>query len=54
MLNLSLNELKLIAESRRIKSYKNMSEERLLSAVNESESVESEQNFDDTRIKKIK
>ena len=31
-----------------------MSEERLLSAVNESESVESEQNFDDTRIKKIK
>ena len=38
MLNLSLNELKLIAKSRRIKSYKNMSEERLLSAVNESES----------------
>ena len=54
MLNLSLNELKLIAKSIRIKSYKNMSEESLLSAVNESESVESEQNFDDTRIKKIK
>ena len=54
MLNLSLNELKLIAKSRRIKSYKSMSEERLLSAVYESESVESEQNFDDTRIKKIK
>ena len=31
-----------------------MSEERLLSAVNESESVGSEQNFDDKRIKKIK
>ena len=55
MLNLSLNELKLIAKSRGIKGYKNMSEERLLSSLNESESVkETEKNFDDARIEKIK
>ena len=42
MLNLSLNELKLIAKSRVIKGYKRMSKERLLSGLNESESVESE------------
>ena len=33
MQNLSLNELKLVAESRGIKGYKSMSEERLLSAL---------------------
>ena len=55
MLNLSLNELKLIAKSRGIKGYKSMSEERLLSSLNESESVkETEKNFDDPRIEKIK
>ena len=31
-----------------------MSKERLLSVLNESESVESEKNFDDARITKIK
>ena len=36
MLNLSLNELKLIAKSRGIKDYKSMSEERLLSSLTES------------------
>ena len=47
MLNLSLNELTLIAKSRGIKGYKSMSEDRLLSALNESESVkESEKSFD--------
>ena len=39
---------------RRIKNYKNMSKERLLSALNESESVESGNKFDNARIKKIK
>ena len=51
MIKLSLNELKLIA---RIKSYKNMSKERLLSALNKTKSVESDKNFDDARIEKIK
>ena len=41
MLNLSLNELKLVAKKRGIKGYKSMSKERLLSALSESESVES-------------
>ena len=55
MLNLSLDELKLIAKSTGIKGYKSMSEERLLSSLNESESVkENEKNFDDARIEKIK
>ena len=39
ILNLSLNELKLITKSRGIKGYKSMSEERLFSSLNESESV---------------
>ena len=51
MLFLSFNDLKVIAKSRAIKEYKSMSEERLLSALNESEPVkESEKNFDDARI----
>ena len=33
MIKLSLNELKLIAKSRRIKDYKSQSEDRLLSAL---------------------
>ena len=39
MSNLWLNELKLFAKSRDIKGYKNMSEERLLSTLDESEST---------------
>ena len=54
MPNLSLNGLKQIAKMRRIKNYKNMFKERLLSALNESESAESKNNFDNARIKKIK
>ena len=54
MVNLSLNELKLVAKSRGIKGYKNMSKERLLSALGESELVESENNFDNEKLKKIR
>ena len=53
MLNLSLNELKLVAKSRGIKSYKSMPKESLLSAPSESELVESKTSFDDERLKKI-
>ena len=45
MLNLSLNELKLVAKSRSIKDYKSMSKERLLSALNEL--VENKNSSDD-------
>ena len=55
MLKPSLNELKQIAEMRGIRSYKIMSDERLISSINELESVkESGKNFDDARIEKIK
>ena len=55
MLKLSLNELKQIAKMRGIKGYKSMSEERLVSSLDESESVKnSEMNFADARIEKIK
>ena len=54
MPNLSLNELKQIAKMKRIKKYKNMSKERFLSALDESESIGSRNNFDNTRIKKIR
>ena len=47
MLNLSLKELKLIAKSRVFKRYKRETKERLLSALDESESA-------NTRIKKFK
>ena len=47
MLNLSLNELKLVAKSRGIKG---IFKERLLS---ESESVESKNGFDDKRLQKV-
>ena len=46
MSNLTLNELKKIAKMRRIKNYKNMSKETLLSALDESESAVSGNNFD--------
>ena len=53
MLNLSLSELKLITKSRGITGYKSISKERLLSALSESESVESEKSLDNAKIKKI-
>ena len=57
MLNLSLNELKLVTKLRGIKGYKSMSKEKLLSALSESESVESatplsKNSFDDEKLKK--
>ena len=45
MLNLSLNELKPVTRSRGIKNYKSMSKEILLSALSESESVDSDKNL---------
>ena len=59
MINLSLNELKLVAKSRSIKDYKSMSKEELLSTLSKSESVESatllgKNSFDDERLKKIR
>ena len=55
MLDLSLNKLKAIAKIIDIKGYKSMYKERLLSFLNESELVkESEKNFDNARIEKIK
>ena len=55
MLNLSSNELKLVAKLRGIKGYKSMSKERLLWAFSESESEESATplskiSFDDERL----
>ena len=54
MPNLLLNEPKQIVKMTRIKNYKNMSKERLLSALDESESAMNENNFDNVRIKKIR
>ena len=51
MLNLSLNELKQNAKMRRIKDYKNMSKERLLNGLDESESAKS---LNNAKIEKIK
>ena len=53
-LNLSLKELRLIAKSRGIKGYKNISKEKLLSALDESESTGNGKIFDNARIKKIR
>ena len=52
--NLSLNELKEIAKMRRVKGYKSMSKEKLLSALDESESARSGKKFNNARIKKIR
>ena len=49
MPNLSLDELKQIPKMRRIKGYKSMSKETLLSALDESE-----HNFNNARTKKIR
>ena len=54
MLNLSLNELGLVAKSRCIKGYKSLSKKRLLSVLSESELIESEKNSSDKRLKKIR
>ena len=53
MLNLSLNELKQITKMRRIKGYKNMFKERLLNALDESESAKSLNNAKIEKIKEI-
>ena len=54
MLKISLNELKQIAKMA-LRGYNAISEERLVSSLDESESVkESEKNFDDARIEMIK
>ena len=57
MANLSMNELKQIAKMGRIKGYKSMSKERLLSALNESGSNSNEasgsvKNFNNDKKKK--
>ena len=59
MPNSSLDELKQIAEMRRIKGYKSLSKESLLSTLHESErnfieSSGSVNNFNNDRIKKIR
>ena len=54
MANLSLNKLRQIAKMRLIKGYKFMTKERLLSALNESESAGSVNNFNNARMKKIR
>ena len=55
MLKLPLNKLKQIAKMKGIKGYKSISEERLVSSLNESELVkEGEKNFGHARIEKIK
>ena len=54
MLNLSLNELKLVTQSRGIKGYKSLSKERLLCTLSESKSVESKNIIDDERLKKTR
>ena len=54
MLNLSPKELKVIARMRRIKGYKSMSEDELLSALTLSKSVRKDEkpntNFSEARI----
>ena len=52
MLNLSINELKLLAKSSGIKGYKSISEERLLSAPSKPKLLKN--NFDNERLKEIR
>ena len=54
MSNLSFNKLKQIEKMRRIKSYKSMSQKKSLSALDESESPKSGNNFSNARIKNIR
>ena len=51
--SLSLDDLRKLAKIKGIRGYNSMSEERLISSINESVK-ESEKNFDNERIKKIK
>ena len=52
MLDLLLDELKVVAKSRGIKGYRSMSKERLLSAFSKLKLIEN--NFDKERLKKIR
>ena len=52
MLDLSLDELKLVAKSRGIKGYNSMSKERLLSALSKPKLIKN--NFDNKRLKEIR
>ena len=54
MLNLSLNEMKLVAKNKGIKGYKSMSKEKLFSVFSEPELVGSEKHFDDKIFKNIR
>ena len=51
--NLTFDELKTIAKMRRIKGYKSMSKERLISSINKSKPVK-EKNFDGARTENIR
>ena len=50
MLGITLDKLKLVTKIRAIKGYKNMSEERLLRALNKPKLIKN--NSDDERLKK--
>ena len=52
MLDLSLDELKLVTKNRGIKDYKSMSKERLLRALSKPKLIKN--NFDNERLKKIR
>ena len=54
MLSLPLDDLKIVAKSRDFKGYKSMSKENLLSDLSKPKLVESENNFDNERLKKIR
>ena len=54
MLNPPLDVFKLTAKNSGIKGYKNMSKEISLSALNKSELLVSENNFDNEGLKKIR
>ena len=54
MLNLSLNELKLITKLTGNKGCKSMSKEKLLSAISKPESAQSGNDFVNARIKKMR
>ena len=54
MLNLLLNELKLVTKSTGIKGNKSISKERLLSPLDESEPAGSGNDFNNARTKKIR
>ena len=51
-LGITLDKLKLVTKSRAIKGYKNMSEERLLRALNKPKLIKN--NFDNERLKIIR